>query len=179
MFINMSLQESPCLLYISNDLRASDHFRLDSAQISNVFSKFFLWLSTAPADCGWNRCIEWYWNFCFVVHSLSCVQLFAISWTATCQAPLSTLSRSLFKFTSIESVILTISYSAISFFCYVTPCNNLPQAAYISTSPPQRHKRNAYSGLFVIGRKYVRANMYAWPGHWDYQRKKTGEKFWI
>ena len=28
----------------------------------------------------------------------------------------------------------------------------------------------------MIGRRYVRANIYAWPGHWDYQRMKTEVK---
>ena len=41
-----------------------------------------------------------------VVQSPSCVQLFAISWTAACQASLSlTISQSLPKFRSIESVM--------------------------------------------------------------------------
>ena len=41
-----------------------------------------------------------------VVQSLSCVQLFATPWTAACQASLSfTISRSLLKLMSIESVI--------------------------------------------------------------------------
>ena len=43
----------------------------------------------------------------FVFQSLSYVQLFATPWTATRQAPLSfTISRSSFKFLSIESVML-------------------------------------------------------------------------
>ena len=41
------------------------------------------------------------------VQSLSCVQLFAIPWTAARQALSSTISRSLLKFTSIESVMLS------------------------------------------------------------------------
>ena len=46
----------------------------------------------------------------FVVQSVSCVQLFGISWTAAPQAPLSfTISQSLLKFMSIESVILCCS----------------------------------------------------------------------
>ena len=45
----------------------------------------------------------------FVVESLSCVQLFAPPWTAACQASLSfTISLSLLKLMSIESVRLTI-----------------------------------------------------------------------
>ena len=40
------------------------------------------------------------------VQSLSCVRLFATSWTAACQASLSvTISQSLFKLMSIESVM--------------------------------------------------------------------------
>ena len=43
-----------------------------------------------------------------VVQSLSCVQLFATLWTAACQGPLSlTVSQSLLKFMSIESVMLS------------------------------------------------------------------------
>ena len=43
-----------------------------------------------------------------VVQSLSCVQLFATPWTAACQASLSfTISCSLLKFMSIESVMLS------------------------------------------------------------------------
>ena len=41
-----------------------------------------------------------------LLQSLSCVQLFAISWTATCQISLSlTISWSLLKLLSIESMI--------------------------------------------------------------------------
>ena len=47
----------------------------------------------------------WYCQW-FIVHSLSCVQLFAIPWTAALQASLSfTVSQSLLKFMSTESVI--------------------------------------------------------------------------
>ena len=43
-----------------------------------------------------------------VVQSLSCVQLFATPWTAACQvSPSVTISQSLFKFTSIESMRLS------------------------------------------------------------------------
>ena len=46
----------------------------------------------------------------FVVQSVSCVQLFGISWTAAHQALLSsTTSQSFLKFMSIESVILCCS----------------------------------------------------------------------
>ena len=43
---------------------------------------------------------------CFAVQLLSCVWLFATPWTAACQASLSfTISQSLLKFTSLESVM--------------------------------------------------------------------------
>ena len=46
--------------------------------------------------------------YCYFVQSLSHVQLFGILWTVTCQAPLSfTVSQSLLKFKSIESVMLS------------------------------------------------------------------------
>ena len=44
----------------------------------------------------------------YVIQSLSCVQLFAAPWTATCQAPLSsTISQSLLRFTSVKLVMLS------------------------------------------------------------------------
>ena len=47
-------------------------------------------------------------NTVVVVESLSCVQLFVTSWTAACQAPLSsTISWSLLILMSIESVMLS------------------------------------------------------------------------
>ena len=55
--------------------------------------------------------LEFYGVFLYchvVVHSLSHVRLFAIPWTAVCQAPLSfSISWSLLKFMSIESVMLS------------------------------------------------------------------------
>ena len=43
-----------------------------------------------------------------VVRSLSCIQLFATPWTVACQPPLSSsIVRSLLKFMSIESVMLS------------------------------------------------------------------------
>ena len=46
-------------------------------------------------------------NFVIVVQSLSCVQLFATPWIAACQAFMSsTVSQSLLKFMSIESVMV-------------------------------------------------------------------------
>ena len=53
-----------------------------------------------------------------VVQSVSCVLLFVTSWTVAYQVPLSfTISQSLLKFMSFESVILlTISFSVAPFF---------------------------------------------------------------
>ena len=43
---------------------------------------------------------------CVIVQSFSCVRVFAIPWTATCQASLSfTISQSLLKLMSLESVM--------------------------------------------------------------------------
>ena len=55
-----------------------------------------------------------------VFQSLSCVQLFAIPWTAAHQTSLSlTVSRSLLKFMSIESGIPSnhLSFAALYSFC--------------------------------------------------------------
>ena len=47
-------------------------------------------------------------NYIFVVQLLSRVRLFATTWTAACQAPLSfTISWSFLRFMSIESVMLS------------------------------------------------------------------------
>ena len=52
---------------------------------------------------------------CLVVRSLSCVPLFAMPWTVVCQASLSfTISWSLFKLVSIESVMLS---NHLIFYC--------------------------------------------------------------
>ena len=59
------------------------------------------------------------WVRLLLLLSLSRVQLFVTPWTAEHQAPLSfAISQSLLKFTSIESVMLSISSSASPFsFC--------------------------------------------------------------
>ena len=47
-------------------------------------------------------------HFAVVVQPLSCVRLLVTPWTAACQAPLSfTVSQSLLRFMSIESVVLS------------------------------------------------------------------------
>ena len=53
--------------------------------------------------------------FVFVIQSLSRVQFFVTTWTAAHQAPLSsTISQSLFKFVSFESVMLS---NYLTLFC--------------------------------------------------------------
>ena len=73
------------------------------------------------------------------VQSLSCVRLFATPWTAACQASLSSISRSLLKFMSIESV--TISSSVIHF-------SSCLQSFLASVSFPM-------SQLFTSGRQNI------------------------
>lgn len=180
MFINMSLQESPCLLYISNDLRASDHFRLDSAQIYKCISKILFMAFTAPADCGWNRCIEWYWELWHLCTHWVNIQLFAISWTATCQAPLCPLSPGVCSNSHLLSLLfLTISYSAISFFCYVTPCN----LTYHRLPIFPHHHHEDTKGMHILAFLWLEGSM-SGPTCMhglgiEIIRKKTGEKFWI
>ena len=62
------------------------------------------------------------WYSVVVVQSLSCVQLFATPWTAACQASLSfTVSWSLLKLMSIESVMPSNHLSQHQVFCYSSP----------------------------------------------------------
>ena len=67
---------------------------------------------------SYTRATSMYWGCIVVIQSLSHVLIFVTSWTAAHQAPLSsTLTRSLFKFVSIELVMLTISSSVTCFSC--------------------------------------------------------------
>ena len=67
---------------------------------------------TYPERAWW---VPWEWT-AVLLQSLSCVWIFGKPWTAACQTPLFfTVSWSLFKFMSIESVILTISFSVTLF----------------------------------------------------------------
>ena len=60
-------------------------------------------------------------SFVIVVQLLSRVQLFATSWTAECQASLSfTISWSLLRFMSIESVILSNAFYILAQFNLVS-----------------------------------------------------------
>ena len=90
-----------------------------------------------------------------VVQLLSHLRLFVTAWTAACQAPLSsTISQSLLKFMSIESVMLSnhliLSYSLLLLPCIfprvfpndVALCIRWPKYWSFSISPS-----NEYSGL--------------------------------
>ena len=67
----------------------------------NNFSLLFFTAISKYLNGSWHTAVV-------IVQSLSCVQLFAISWTAACQAFLSfTVSWSLLKCMSIESVMLS------------------------------------------------------------------------
>ena len=73
----------------------------------------------------------------FVVQSLSHVQLVAKPWTAACQAPLSsTLSQSLLKFMSIESVMLSnhlILSCPFSCFQYFPASGSFPMSQFFAS----------------------------------------------
>ena len=90
-----------------------------------------------------------------VVQSLSRVQLFATPWTAAHQASLSsTISQSLFKFTSIESVLLS---NHLILYC---PLLLLP-----SILPSIRALQ---SGLHI-----------KWPKYWSFTISPTYEYSWL
>ena len=77
--------------------------------------------------------------FVVVVQLLSHVQLFVTPWIAICQAsPSFTISWSLIKFMSIESVMLSISSSAAPFYCLqsfpVRPHQGLFPTSWLFTS---------------------------------------------
>ena len=64
--------------------------------------------------------LSWALSYCFwlAVQSLSCVRLFAATWTAARLAPLSfAVSQSLLKFIFINSVILSKTISSAAPFC--------------------------------------------------------------
>ena len=93
-----------------------------------------------------------------LVQSLSHVQLLAIPWTAECQAPLSsTVSQNLFKFMSIDLVILSshlILCSPLFFSLQTIPASGSFLARHLFASSGQRisfslsiRTSNEYSGL--------------------------------
>ena len=85
------------------------------------------------------------------VQLLSCIQLFATPWTAACQAPLSfTISQSLLRFMSIESVMLPNCL----IFCH--PLLLLPQSIPASGYFPM-------SQLFASGGQSIGASASVLP----------------
>ena len=98
-------------------------------------------------------------SYFVVVQLLSCVQLFVTPWTAAGQAPLSsTISRSLLKFMSSESVMLSnISPSAAPFFFCLKSfpaSGTLPTSCLFTsggqTLELQQQSSNEYSGLIFF-----------------------------
>ena len=90
-----------------------------------------------------------------VVRSLSHVQLFATTWTAARQAPLSpTVSQSLLRFMSIESVMLNTSSLNILFS--VAPFSSCLQSFPASGSFPM-------SWLFLSGGQSIGASISVLP----------------
>ena len=107
---------------------------------------------------SYTRATSMYWGCIVVIQSLSHVLIFVTSWTAAHQAPLSsTLTRSLFKFVSIELVMLTISSSVTCFSCLQSfPASGSFQMGLFFTSNRWPHywsfsfsisPSNKYSGL--------------------------------
>ena len=87
-----------------------------------------------------------------VVYLLSCVCLFATPWTAARQASLSfTISWSLLRFVSIESVVLTISSSAPLFFCLQSfPATGYFPVSRVFTSSGQSIGASASASVFPM-----------------------------
>ena len=99
--------------------------------------------------------LRWLSTECFAVRLLSWVWLFATPWTAACQAPLSfTISQSLLKFMSVESVmpfnhhilcrpLLSLVFPSIKVFSIELALRiRWPKYWSLSLSPS-----NEYSGL--------------------------------
>ena len=85
-----------------------------------------------------------FWRYC--CSAVSCVQLFVIPWTAAYQPSLSfTISRSLLKFTSVESVVLS---------------NHLISAATPFSSCPQSFPASVFSNELSL---HIR-----WPKNWNF-----------
>ena len=85
-----------------------------------------------------------FWRYC--CSAVSCVQLFVIPWTAAYQPSLSfTISRSLLKFTSVESVVLS---------------NHLISAATPFSSCPQSFPASVFSNESAL--------LIRWPKYWNF-----------
>ena len=83
-------------------IRLKDSDFIDMEWDSKVFKYSLIYqdVGATPWEIWWERLD--------IVQLLSCVQVFLTSWPAACQVPLSfTVSHSLLKFVSIESVMLS------------------------------------------------------------------------
>ena len=108
--------------------------------INNYFWCFYGFLSTQ-----WSSLL----TFTVVVQSLNCVWLFATPWTTAHQAALSfTISQSLLKFTSIESMMPSNDAMPVSIAPFSSSC---PQSFPASGSFPMKQ-------LFCI----------RWPKYWSF-----------
>ena len=125
-----------------------------------------LCLDLASAD-GDRLCKPWDLNVGFgsknkdvvVVQLLSCIQLSVTPWTAACQACLSfTISWSLLKFLCIESVLLSVTPSAVPFFCLQSfpASGSFPMSQFFATvgqcigASTSSISPNEYSGLIFF-----------------------------
>ena len=97
-------------------------------------------------------------NLLIVVQLLSCVQLFMITWTAACQAPLSfTISWSLLKLMSIDLVILSNHF---------TLCH------------PLLHLPSVFPSIRVFSNESALCTR--WPKYWSFSFSITFQLiFWV
>ena len=94
----------------------------------------------------------------WVVHSLSCVQLFATPWTAACQASLSfTISWSLFRLMSIKSVILS---NHLILCCLLLQASIFPRPGLFPMS--QLFKSDGQSIRASASSSVLPMNVYGW-----------------
>ena len=87
----------------------------------------------------------------FVVQLLNCVWFFATPWTAARQASLSSpVSRSLLRFMSVESVMLSISSSAASFYLPSFSTSGSFPLSYLFTSGGQGIGASASASVIPV-----------------------------
>ena len=101
-----------------------------------------------------------------VVQSLSCVQLFATPWTAACQVPASfTISQSLLKFMSIESVRLS---NHLILCCPLLPLPSVFPNIRVFSSESALHIRwpTCWSFSFGIGPSNEYSGLIAFMINW-------------
>ena len=113
----------------------------------------------------WSGCdvcfVDLYW-FVVVVQSLSCDRLFATPWTVICQAhPSSTVSWSLLKFMSIESVML----SNHLILCHPLLCVCMCVCVCVCVCVPVTWKINSLgtaNPAYVVGRSANAQHPWGW-----------------